>query len=265
MVAWSGPPHAHHCWSYEGEADAASYPSHRGRIVLIILLADQRCKAFVEDLSSGAHATSCREHQGRECAMLYLTDSLFIFPPLLLLMLAVACSWWGETVAGCVWVEHPNVKEGILPSLSPEATGSDVQPCIVLTRVETGRIELSKQKCALYRRQWYPSFHARTRQCVENVYDIFHILSSSSFNYSNSNSSSPDAVAHERWGVWKRYNHRTARISTHCIPLYLSFLGYAFTASVKWNGGNWCFKWPPPAHTVEYLKRFLSILLESIR
>ena len=69
----------------------------------------------------------------RECAMLYLTDSLFIFPPLLLLMIAVACSWGGETVARCVWVEHPNFEEGILPSLPPEATGSDAQLCIVST------------------------------------------------------------------------------------------------------------------------------------
>ena len=36
----------------------------------------------------------------------------------------------------------------------------------------------------------------------------------------SSNSSSPGAVAHERWEVWKRYNHRTARFSPLCIPLY---------------------------------------------
>ena len=40
-----------------------------------------------------------------------------------------------------------------------------------------------------------PLFHAKTRQRVEN--------------------------AHERWGLWKLFNHRTARRSTHCFPLYL--------------------------------------------
>ena len=58
-------------------------------------------------------------------------------------------------------------------------------------RVETGRIEPLRRKCALYRKQQYLFFHAKTRQCVESVHDIFHI---SSFSPSSSNSSSPSAV-----------------------------------------------------------------------
>ena len=58
-------------------------------------------------------------------------------------------------------------------------------------------------------------------QRIEKVHDIFCILS-----FSFSNSFSPVAVAHERWGVWKRYNHRTVWLLPHssvvlCIPLYL--------------------------------------------
>ena len=40
------------------------------------------------------------------------------------------------------------------------------------------------------------------------------------FSSNSSNSSSPDALAHERGRVWKWFNHRTARRSTHCVPLY---------------------------------------------
>ena len=81
--------------------------------------------------------------------------------------------------------------------------------------METGQIELPRQKCAPHRRQWNPFFHLKMRQRVENVHDIFRILSFSS------NSSSPDDLANERWGVSKWFNHKTARRSTHCIPLYL--------------------------------------------
>ena len=89
------------------------------------------------------------------------------------------------------------------------------KPALVFYRMETGRIEPSRRKCAIHRRQWYPFFHTKMRQCVENIHDVFQILSISS------NSSSPVAVAYEHWGVWKRYNHRTARLLPHCIPLYL--------------------------------------------
>ena len=39
-------------------------------------------------------------------------------------------------------------------------------------------------------------FHTKTRQCVENDSDIFRVSSFSSCN--SCNSSSPDALAHER-------------------------------------------------------------------
>ena len=90
------------------------------------------------------------------------------------------------------------------------------KPLLAFYRVKTGRIELSRQKCAPHRRKWYPFFHLKMRQRVENVHDIFRILS-----FPSSNSSSPHHLAHERWGVPKWFNHRTARSSTHCIPLYL--------------------------------------------
>ena len=35
-------------------------------------------------------------------------------------------------VTGCMWVEHPHIEKG-MPSCPPEALGSDVQSCIVLT------------------------------------------------------------------------------------------------------------------------------------
>ena len=90
------------------------------------------------------------------------------------------------------------------------------KPALAFYRVETGRIEPSRWKCALYRRQWYPFSYVKMRQRIENVHDIFRISS-----FSSSNSSSPDAVAHEHWGVWKWFNHRTARRSTQCFLLYL--------------------------------------------
>ena len=37
---------------------------------------------------------------------------------------------WDGT--GCMWVEHPHIEKG-MPSCPPEALGSDVQSCIVLT------------------------------------------------------------------------------------------------------------------------------------
>ena len=86
VVAWSGPPQAHHCRSNERETDAASYPSHRGRVVLIVLLTDQWCEAFVEDLGCDAHASGCWKHQWREWAVpcrvsslddLWFTHSIF--------------------------------------------------------------------------------------------------------------------------------------------------------------------------------------------
>ena len=75
-----------------------------------------------------------------------------------------------------------------------------------------------EEKCALYRRQWYLFFHMKMRQRVEDVHDIFYILT---FSSNSSNSSSPGSLAHERWGVGKWFNHRTALHSTQCIPLYL--------------------------------------------
>ena len=64
--------------------------------------------------------------------MLHLTDSLFIGPSLLSLMSAITGTWGGVTVARCMLVEHPEVKEGILSSLPPETLGLDVQSGIVL-------------------------------------------------------------------------------------------------------------------------------------
>ena len=66
-----------------------------------------------------------------------------------------------------------------------------------------------RSKCALYRRQWYPLIQAKMHQHVDCPW---HFCISSS-------SSSPDAVAHKRWGVWNWFNHRTARLSTHCFLL----------------------------------------------
>ena len=42
-------------------------------------------------------------------------------------MFAITGTWGGVTVAGCMRVEHPDVKEGILSSLPPETLGLDVQ------------------------------------------------------------------------------------------------------------------------------------------
>ena len=66
--------------------------------------------------------------------------------------------------------------------------------------METGRIELSKRKCTLYRRQRYPFFHRQTHQRMENIHDIFCIssFSFSSNSSSNNNYYSPDALAYKR-------------------------------------------------------------------
>ena len=56
----------------------------------------------------------------------------------------------------------------------------------------------------------------KTRQRVENVQDIFRISSFSS----SSNSSSPEALTHERWGVREYFHHRLTPLSSGCILLY---------------------------------------------
>ena len=73
-------------------------------------------------------------------------------------------------------------------------------------------IEPSRRKCALCIRQQYPLFCTRTQE-RRNVHDIFHILLFSS--------TSPDTEAHERWGVWKWFNHRTVWVSSPWFLLYI--------------------------------------------
>jgi len=55
----------------------------------------------------------------------------------------------------------------------------------------------------------------KTRQRVENVQDIFCILS-----FSSSNSYSPGTLAHKRWGVREYFHHRLTPLSSGCILLY---------------------------------------------
>ena len=54
------------------------------------------------------------------------------------------------------------------------------------------------------------------RQRVENVQDIFRVSPFSS----SSNSSSPEALAHERSGVREYFHHRLTPLSSGCILLY---------------------------------------------
>ena len=68
------------------------------------------CKAFVEGCCFPSHATSCREYQRGEYATLDFPDLLSIF--LLLGLFVSPVNRWGVcwTVGGCVWVEHPYIK-----------------------------------------------------------------------------------------------------------------------------------------------------------
>ena len=94
------------------------------------------------------------------------------------------------------------------------------KPALAFYRVNAGRIKPSKRKCALYRRQWYPFFHTKMHQRVENVHDLF-LISYFSSNSSSNSFSSPDAVAYKCWGVWKWFNHWIVCHSAVCYLLYL--------------------------------------------
>ena len=90
----------------------------------------------------------------------------------------------------------------------------------------------------------YPFFHVNTHQRVKNVQDIFQVSS-----FSSSNSSSPVALAHEQWGIWKWFYHSITRHSISCIPLYIwerrevvdrwCFFGpFVLRLGSLWAGGN---------------------------
>ena len=56
--------------------------------------------------------------------------------------------------------------------------------------------------------------------CMENIQYTFLI---SSFLLLICFSSSPIALAHERWGIWKRFYHSILRHTIGCIPLCILF------------------------------------------
>ena len=74
--------------------------------------------------------------------------------------------------------------------------------------------ELARRKFRLHTRQRQPFFHVNKHQRVENVQDIFHVSSFSS-------NSSSVTLAHERWGIWKRFYYGIPQHLMGCIPLHI--------------------------------------------
>ena len=106
---------------------------HR-RVGNLCLLCQEWCQSFDGDSSWWPHSTARGHDKGCICPMLNINYSLFIFPPFVHFMLAVAWGHRGRAIWWGMGVEYLHIEESCCLWYVPEITGTHIEPCIVFYR-----------------------------------------------------------------------------------------------------------------------------------